>query len=260
MNYYKRHLGDYAAATRHLSLLEHGVYTLLLDTYYVGESPLPSEDRAIYRLVGARSKEEREAVGIVLQEFFELREDGWHQPRCDEEIAQKQAKAEINRDIGRRGGRPQKITEPDTEKNRNGSKIKTETVLEKNPSHKPIANNQKPIANNQSPIGDDSPRPPQAGAVVGDGAQSLPDWMPAADWQAFVEHRKRVRSPMTDLAQTKAIAELDRLRVDGHNPVAVINQSIINGWKGLFPLKHRALGASMPATRQEEQRDVVSHI
>lgn len=84
--------------------------------------------------------------------------------------------------------------------------------------------------------------------------------MPPADWQAFVDHRKRVRSPMTDLAQTKAIAELDRLRTDGHDPVQVINQSIINGWKGLFPLKHRALGAPMPAAHQEEPRDVVSRI
>lgn len=251
MNYYKRHLGDYAAATRHLSLLEHGVYTLLLDTYYVGESPLPSEDRALYRLVGARSKEEREAVGIVLQEFFELRDDGWHQPRCDEEIAKKQAQAEINRDVGRRGGRPSKTTESDTEENRIGFKNKTKPVSEKNPSHKPIANNQEESI---------TPQPPQAGAGAGIGAAPLPDWMPPADWQAFIDHRKRVRSPMTDLAQTKAIAELDRLRTDGHDPVRVINQSIINGWKGLFPLKHRALGAPVPATRQEEPRDVVSRI
>lgn len=86
MNYYKRHLGDYAAATRHLSILEHGVYTLLLDLYYVTEKPLPSEEKAVWRLAGARSKDEREAVSQVLNEFFELQEDGWHQARCDEEI------------------------------------------------------------------------------------------------------------------------------------------------------------------------------
>ena len=34
MNYYERHLGDYARDTGHLSMLEHGAYSLLLDRYY----------------------------------------------------------------------------------------------------------------------------------------------------------------------------------------------------------------------------------
>jgi uncharacterized protein YdaU (DUF1376 family) len=84
--FYKRHIGDYAAATRHLSLLEHGVYNLLLDIYYLSEKPLPVDTRAVQRLVNARSKDEREAVDTLLEEFFEKRDDGWHQSRCDEEI------------------------------------------------------------------------------------------------------------------------------------------------------------------------------
>jgi uncharacterized protein YdaU (DUF1376 family) len=43
MNYYERHLGDYAKDTGHLSLLEHGVYTLLLDRYYATESGIPED-------------------------------------------------------------------------------------------------------------------------------------------------------------------------------------------------------------------------
>jgi hypothetical protein len=31
MKFYQRHLGDYARDTAHLSLLEHGVYSVLLD-------------------------------------------------------------------------------------------------------------------------------------------------------------------------------------------------------------------------------------
>ena len=144
MNYYKRHLGDYAAATRHLSMIEHGAYTLLLDVYYIGEKPLPNDERAIWRLVGARSKDEREAVSVILQEFFTLEADGWHQTRCDEEIGKKQAKAEVNREIGKRGGRPKKETVTVPEKNPDGFQEKTQTVSENNPSHKPIANSQEP--------------------------------------------------------------------------------------------------------------------
>lgn len=86
MNYYKRHIGDYAAATRHLSLLEHGVYCLLLDTYYTGEKALPVDTRAVQRLVNARSEDERAAVEVVLEEFFELHADGWHRADCDAQI------------------------------------------------------------------------------------------------------------------------------------------------------------------------------
>ena len=62
MIFYKRHIGDYAAATRHLSLLEHGVYCMLLDIYYTSERALPVDTRAVQRLVGARSKDERDGA------------------------------------------------------------------------------------------------------------------------------------------------------------------------------------------------------
>ena len=86
MNYYEHHIGDYAEATQHLTILEDGVYTRLLRKYYASEKPLPADIAKVQRLVVARSKEEREAVESVLREFFELREDGWHQDRCDMEI------------------------------------------------------------------------------------------------------------------------------------------------------------------------------
>lgn len=87
MNYYEHHIGDYAEATQHLSILEDGVYSRLLRKYYATEKPLPVDVAAVQRLVVARSKEEKAAVEVVLQEFFDLREDGWHQARCDDEIA-----------------------------------------------------------------------------------------------------------------------------------------------------------------------------
>lgn len=127
MKYYKRNLGDYAGATRHLSMLEHGAYSLLLDTYYVTEQPLPLESRSLYRLVGARSKDEREAVDAVLQDFFVKREDGWHQDRCDAEIAHKQELSAINKETGKKGGRPKKKSDQEAIDNRNGFETETET-------------------------------------------------------------------------------------------------------------------------------------
>ena len=101
MNYYEHHIGDYAEATSHLSFLEDAAYSRLLRKYYATEKPLPANVAAVQRLIGARSEDERDAVETVLREFFELSEDGWHNKRCDEEIAHyktKQAKAKRSAD------------------------------------------------------------------------------------------------------------------------------------------------------------------
>lgn len=127
VNYYKRHLGDYAKDTGHLSALEHGVYTLLLDWYYSNERPIPAE-KAIR--IARGNPEETESV---LREYFHLTAEGWVHHYADREIAEYHRRAEINRATGKLGGRPKKNPE------------KTETVSTANPeitlatSHKPVA-------------------------------------------------------------------------------------------------------------------------
>lgn len=143
MNYYKRHIGDYMKDAAHLSLLEHGVYVRLMDVYYTRELPVPVDQAA--RLIGARSKEEREALAAVASEFFAVVDGCYTQGRCDKEIAAMLAKAESNREAGKKGGRPKKVTAPVD----SGNPEKTMMVSESNPdltqanSHKPIAISQE---------------------------------------------------------------------------------------------------------------------
>lgn len=106
MHYYQHHIGDYRRDTIHLSLLEHGAYRQLMDCYYLAESPLPTEPEALFRKLVARTEEEREAVRIVLAEFFRLTPEGWIHTRCDREIESFRAKVDQARENGRRGGRP----------------------------------------------------------------------------------------------------------------------------------------------------------
>jgi len=47
MEWYERRPVDYKEDTWHLTLAEHGAYTLLLDHYYSNEKPLPDNDRAL---------------------------------------------------------------------------------------------------------------------------------------------------------------------------------------------------------------------
>lgn len=88
MNYWERHIGDYARDTAHLSMLEHGAYTLLLDRYYATEKPIPADQ--VHRLTRARTREEKSAVDAVLQEFFQLEDGCWQHGRCDAVIAKYQ--------------------------------------------------------------------------------------------------------------------------------------------------------------------------
>ncbi len=68
-------------------------------------------------------------------------------------------------------------------------------------------------------------------------AVALPDWVPTEPWNAFVEMRKRSKSPMTDHAITVAVRELEKLRLQGQDVGTVLDQSTMRGWKGLFPVK-----------------------
>lgn len=66
---------------------------------------------------------------------------------------------------------------------------------------------------------------------------ALPEWLPAEQWADFVEHRKQLKAKLTDRAITLALKELTKLRDAGHDPAAVLEQSVVNGWKGVFPIK-----------------------
>lgn len=109
MNYWKRYAGDYLRDTGHLSVTEHGAYTLLLDHYYSKRNPLPSSIDALCRLCRATTKLEQDAVKAVAEEFFALEDDGLrHNPRADREIAEWERLAQINRERGKLGGRPKR--------------------------------------------------------------------------------------------------------------------------------------------------------
>ena len=94
MHYYQFNVADYRKDTGHLSLLEHAIYRSLIDSYYLEELPLCSDNAKLMRSHSVRTKDEREAFNAVLDDFFILRDDGYHHQRCDEELARIYAKSE----------------------------------------------------------------------------------------------------------------------------------------------------------------------
>lgn len=62
----------------------------------------------------------------------------------------------------------------------------------------------------------------------------------------YLEMRKQIRKPMTDKAVTLAIKKLQELSaipfndsIDNELAIQILNQSVMNSWQGLFPLKEQ---------------------
>lgn len=161
MNYYEHHIGDYLKDTAHLSLLEHGVYRRLLDVYYTRESGIPDDQAA--RLIGARSKEEREALSAVLAEFFSLR-DGTHwQGRTDREIERFRRKSgKAKSAANTRWGKCQEDANASSEHDANADASGMRTHSERNATCAPVPSPQSPDTNSEAKllrVGVAKPRP-----------------------------------------------------------------------------------------------------
>lgn len=53
----------------------------------------------------------------------------------------------------------------------------------------------------------------------------------------FVEMRRQMKAPMTEKAMSLFLAKLGKLSRDTSTQMAIVNQSIENGWKSIYPLK-----------------------
>lgn len=164
MHYYQFSIGDYRAATAHLTNEEDLAYRRLLDMYYDTEQKIPLDTQWVAR----RIRLEASIVKDVLNDMFVKHEDGWFHARCADVIQQYHAMAEKNRVNGRLGGR---------KKNPMGSDLQ------------PIAkatNNQEPITKNQK----------KTKAVV----TATPDGVSDDVWESFLAIRKAKRAPVTTVA------------------------------------------------------------
>ena len=84
-------------------------------------------------------------------------------------------------------------------------------------------------------------------------AAELPDWLAPDLWRDWEDHRKAKKAKMTPKAAELCIADLSKLRDQGHDPKAVIEHCIKNGWTGIFPPKEGQHARASPGDRPNRQ-------
>ena len=222
MNFFKHHLGDYAKDTAHLSWMEDMAYTRAMRVYYLREKPLPLNRDECDRLLRAVTRREKEAVTLILSEFFLQQTDGWHNKRCDQEIEKYQAQASTNRRIARQRTVNDSSDEPSTNRT---------------PNHKPDTRYQIPDTRTRKTEG--QKQGARKRAVI------RPDCVSEKVWGDFMEVRKAKRAPLT----ATALEGIEReARKAGITLQAALETCCSRGWQGFDA---GWVNGSKPGNRQE---------
>lgn len=191
VNYWKRYVGDYLRDTGHLSLAEHGAYTLLLDHYYSTQRPLPEAMESLNRLCRAIGQVEQKAVAAIAEQFFPIGEDGLrHNHRADEELTKWGAQAETNRLIAEERERKRKEHEQSTNRVTDGAT--TGQPIPEARSQKPEVKSQKPEKAEGSAT---SPPKVNGHARPLRGTRLPADWIPGPEGVRFCKDERPDLNP-----------------------------------------------------------------
>ncbi|MEX9872126.1 replication protein [Providencia rettgeri] len=85
--------------------------------------------------------------------------------------------------------------------------------------------------------------------------EPIPEWLDLPTWKNWVEYRNEIKKPFkTKKTFVEQIKFLTECHNSGVSPVAVIEQSIMQGWTGLFPLKNQSkpMGRITQPSRTQE--------
>jgi uncharacterized protein YdaU (DUF1376 family) len=222
MRHFAHHIGDYAAATAHLTMVEDAAYHRLLRLYYQQEAPLPSDEKEIYRRCRARNPREKAGILRVLHEFFTLESDGcWHQARADREIANYKHLVEAGREGGIKSGLARSLKQNRT--------------------------NQEPRTKNQEPVTkEESERATRSGSRLPD------DWVPSDEDRAFAR-----QVGIVDIGETASVFCDYWHALAGAKGRKVDWAGTWRNWcrREVASIKQRAIGKFKPAEPQPTQID-----
>ncbi len=226
VSFYRFFPGDYARDTRHLSMVEHGAYRLMLDCYY-NTGPLPGDPERVARMISALTDMERAAVVVILAEFFTLADGQYRQARCDDELAHQAKKGVSSRASARKRW--------DSERNANAMQTQCE------PDANGMRTGMPNVCQNDAIQNQNQNQKKKARWFCPDGVEP-------GSWEDWLQVRGRKKAASTENAYKRVCAKLEEFRAAGQDVNAVVAKAAMSGWSDLY-----AMPGSVVSTQQSKQ-------
>lgn len=176
MHYYQHHIGDFIKATARLSDGQTMAYLRLLWMYYDSEKPLKPDTKVLAFQIGATVED----TELLLESFFVLCENGWHQTRCDKEIEEYREFLNKKSNAGKASA----------ERRKNNRLTSVEQVLNGSATDVQLTTNHSPLTTNHSK---DNKR----------GVRLASDFSFPKEWETFCKETRPELNPLKTFEQFK---------------------------------------------------------
>ena len=195
MHYYNFNIGDYRRDTSHLTLLEHGIYRQLIDTYYLNDGILPANIPDIMRTHSIRNADEMQAFENVLKDFFIIENDVLIHKGCDKILSAYQSKSDKAKASAlARWGKNTNAMRTHSDGNANGM----------------LTNNHKPITNKEK-------------------KSIKPDDVSDAIWNEWIAMRKTKKASIGELVLSSYRKEASKINWTLEK---VLQECVVRNWQG----------------------------
>lgn len=212
MHHFPFHIGDYLAATSHLSNDEDLAFRRILDMYYHTELPIPLDTK----WVAKRLRVSIESIESVLQDMFVMQDDGYHHKRCDEEIAKYQSFTVSGRKGAAVRWSKEKASEPIGVAS-GGDRVPIGCLSNPNSNREPRTENREPITTGTSKT------------IVAKRDCNRPETVSEQVWSDFQTLRRAKKAPITNSAISKIDKEAGKA---GISLEAALIECCARGWAG----------------------------
>jgi uncharacterized protein YdaU (DUF1376 family) len=228
VNYYEHHIGDYQKKTAHLSLLEHGAYFLMMQVFYATEKPLPT-GKVLYRMLRATSKAERDAIDVIVSQFWHKTAAGLVNGRASRELAGYHEFIEKQRAAGKASGIKRSLNH---RSNDGSTTVRTLVEPPYQPDGQPNGN-QNPTSQSHlpSPIPNiPTPTPPKGGAARQRRSPRRAERDNAlAAWSTVVAAQGAIDDPKAQQAM-RAIGGYSRIRLRTAHEEPEIRRAFVDAY------------------------------
>lgn len=251
MDWYPWYFTLYEQDTMHLDPYQDGCYRRLIDHYMKTRTPLPDNDQALARIIGDTQENWGAKASLAVRAFFKPKNGFLCHNRCDDILDEQD-------NLSKTRSKSAKIAANTRWKNKqlNQTVVPESDAPPMRDACEPYASPMRENATGQDRTRQDNKdskydRDSRGDFLKQKHAFALPDFIPKELWQDYIDHRKKIKKPMTENAQKLAIKDLERFMQNGHDPVEIIKTTIVSGWTAFYEPKEKKNGTHKSSNSYE---------